>query len=138
MTDQEQVRRLDVAMDDVAAPDPAESILASVELGEPPPDDIQRVPDASWYESELRGPNARECYARMLENYAAQIRSGVLDGVRAQWREGLHHAACVELEARPVQLPDGSRVRRIALRRYDFMTPERPDDYDEATEPTGE
>jgi len=100
--------------------DPAECIFDMVEA---PAD--ERVLDPEWHGRTIVASSPREAAAAQLERYAAQLRCGELDGVRMQWREGLNHLECVELEAHPVVV-EGRRVLRIQLLRYELDTLERP------------
>jgi len=98
-----------------------EDILDRVDLDV----DVERKLDPEWHGQELTAATPRAAAVAQLRRYADLLERGELDGVRMQWREGLHHLECVELDAYPVEV-DGRRVKRVQLLRYELMTPERP------------
>ncbi len=70
---------------------------------------------------EIHADTAREACVAKMRQLADLIECGVLDGVRIQWRDGLHHIETVELDNRDVR-----------LLRHEIYSPERPMDYDGA------
>jgi len=101
--------------------DPAERLLELVDLSEV----TERTVDTNWHEQTISAQSARAAAVAQLRRYADLLERGELDGVRMQWREGLHCIDSVELDGRPVEV-DGKRVRRVRLLRYEIQSPERP------------
>lgn len=106
---------------EVAHADAAEAILSQVDLGEAP------FVSSGAYENgqEIHAPTAREALVAKMRRMADQVERGELDGVRIQWRDGLHFIETVERDQHPVEV-DGKMVRRVRLLRYEIMSPERP------------